>query len=197
MQKSDAIVACMFGDGAVNRGPFLEGLNWAVLFKLPVLFVCEDNGVAAFTRAESVTAGPGVTERAKALGVKAITIDGNNAMAVDDAASAAVAAVRRGEGPHLLHVRTYRITGHTSTDAAAWRPAEEVAEARSRDPIARLGALLAERGVGSNELGRMIEEAKAEMAAARKEANAAPWASPGVAYEDVQDTGAVAPAASS
>ena len=59
MQKSDAIVTCMFGDGAVNRGPFLEGLNWAVLYKLPVLFVCEDNGVAAFTRAESVTAGPG------------------------------------------------------------------------------------------------------------------------------------------
>jgi pyruvate dehydrogenase E1 component alpha subunit len=192
MQKSDAIVACMFGDGAVNRGPFLEGLNWAVLFKLPVLFVCEDNGVAAFTRADSVTAGPGVTERAKALGVAAITIDGNNAMAVDDAASAAVVAVRRGEGPHLLHVRTYRITGHTSTDPAAWRPAEEVAEARSRDPIARLGALLAERGVGSNELGKMIEEAKAEMADARKQANAAPWASPSVAFEDVQDTGAVA-----
>jgi pyruvate dehydrogenase E1 component alpha subunit len=197
MQKSDAIVTCMFGDGAVNRGPFLEGLNWAVLFKLPVLFVCEDNGVAAFTRAESVTAGPGVIDRAKALGVKAISIDGNNAMAVDDAASSAVAAVRRGEGPHLLHARTYRITGHTSTDAAAWRPAEEVAEARSRDPIARLGAMLAERGIEPSALGKMIEEAKAEMAAARKEANAAPWPSPSVAFEDVQDTGAVSPAASS
>jgi pyruvate dehydrogenase E1 component alpha subunit len=81
-----------------------------------------------------------VIERAKALGVKAITIDGNNAMAVDDAAQIAVAAVRRGEGPHLLHVRTYRITGHTSTDAAAWRPVEELEEARARDPIARLGA---------------------------------------------------------
>ena len=73
MQKSDAIATCMFGDGAVNRGPFLEGLNWAVLYKLPVLFVCEDNGVAAFTRAESVTAGPGVIDRAKALGVAAIS----------------------------------------------------------------------------------------------------------------------------
>src|SRR5215470_4371848 len=86
LQGSDAIVACMFGDGAVNRGPFLEGLNWAVLYKLPVLFVCEDNGVAAFTRADSVTAGPGVVERAKALGVAAISVDGNNVMAVDDAA---------------------------------------------------------------------------------------------------------------
>src|SRR3954470_4515875 len=192
MQKSDAMVACMFGDGAINRGPFLEGLNWAVLFKLPVLFVCEDNGVAAFTRADSVTAGPGGIERAKALGVAAISVDGNSAMAVDDAAQVAVAAVRRGEGPHLLHVRTYRITGHTSTDAAAWRPAEEVAEARSRDPIARLGAVLAERGIAPSELGRIIDEAKAEMAAASVQASEAAWPAPSVAYEDVQDTGAVA-----
>jgi TPP-dependent pyruvate/acetoin dehydrogenase alpha subunit len=192
MQKSDAIAVCMFGDGAINRGPFLEGLNWAVLYRLPVLFVCEDNGVAAFTRADSVTAGPGVIDRAKALGVAAITIDGNHAMAVDDAAQIAVNAVRRGEGPHLLHARTYRITGHTSTDAAAWRPASEVEEARSRDPIARLGAVLAERGVGLTELGKMIEEAKAEMAEARKLANAAAWPKPSVAFEDVQDTGAVA-----
>ncbi len=113
MQKSDAIVTCMFGDGAVNRGPFLEGLNWAVLYKLPVLFVCEDNGVAAFTRAESVTAGPGVTERAKAIGVAAITIDGNNVMAVDDAASARGrgGAARRGAASaacaHLSHHRPH------------------------------------------------------------------------------------------
>src|SRR5205807_7745681 len=123
----------------------------------------------------SVTAGPGVTDRAKALGVAAITVDGNNVMSVDDAAQVAVAAVRRGEGPHLLHVRTYRITGHTSTDAAAWRPEEEVAEARSRDPIARLGAVLAERGVNLSDLGKMSEDARAEMAEARSGANAAAW----------------------
>jgi pyruvate dehydrogenase E1 component alpha subunit len=91
-----------------------------------------------------------------------------------------------------LHVRTYRITGHTSTDAAAWRPAGEVDEARSRDPIARLGAMLAERGVAASELGKIIDEAKAEMAAARANANAAAWPGAHVAYEDVQDTGAVA-----
>ena len=91
-----------------------------------------------------------------------------------------------------MHVRTYRITGHTSTDAAAWRPEEEVAEARSRDPIARLGAVLAERGIPASELGKIIDDAKAEMAAARREANEAAWPEPHVAYEDVQDTGAVA-----
>ena len=192
MQKSEAIAVCMFGDGAINRGPFLEGLNWAALYKLPVLFVCEDNGVAAFTRADSVTAGPGVTERAKALGVAAISVDGNNVMAVDEAAAGAVAAVRRGEGPHLLHVRTYRITGHTSTDPAAWRPAEEVDEARTRDPIKRLGAVLTERGLAQSALDAIVEAAKAEIAAARKEANEAAWPDPSVAYEDVQDVGAVA-----
>ena len=192
MQKSSAIVTCMFGDGAANRGPFLEGLNWAALYRLPVLFVCEDNGVAAFTRADSVTAGPGVVARAQALGVAAATADGNNAMAVDEAAQTAADAVRRGDGPRLLHLRTYRISGHTSTDAAAWRPAGEVNEARARDPIAQLGAVLSERGLSAAELAAIVEEAKAEMTAARKEATAAAWPQPAVAFEDVQDTGAVA-----
>jgi pyruvate dehydrogenase E1 component alpha subunit len=193
MQKSSAIVTCMFGDGAANRGPFLEGLNWAVLYRLPVLFVCEDNGVAAFTRADSVTAGPGVIARAQALGIAAATtVDGNNAMAVDEAAQSAVDGVRRGDGPHLLHLRTYRISGHTSTDAAIWRPAGEVDEARTRDPIVRLGAVLSERGLSAAELAAIVEKAKAEMTAARKEANEAAWPKPAVAFEDVQDTGAVA-----
>jgi pyruvate dehydrogenase E1 component alpha subunit len=113
-------------------------------------------------------------------------------LAVDEGAAGAVAAVRRGAGPHLLHVRTYRITGHTSTDAAAWRPTEEVDEARTRDPIKRLGRILAERGMAAADLDKIIDTAKAEMAAARAEANAAAWPAPGVAYEDVQDTGAVA-----
>ena len=192
LQKSSAIVTCMFGDGAANRGPFLEGLNWAVLYRLPVLFVCEDNGVAAFTRADSVTAGPGVVARAQALGVTAATADGNNVMAVDEAAQAAADAVRRGDGPHLLHLSTYRISGHTSTDAATWRPAGEVNEARARDPIAQLGAVLTERGLSAAELSAVVEEAKAEMAAARKEATEAAWPLPAAAFEDVQDTGAVA-----
>src|ERR1043166_1847431 len=146
-QKSDAIVACLFGDGAINRGPFLEGLNWAALYKLPVLFVCEDNGVAAFTRADSVTAGEGPVARARAIGVPAISVDGNNVFAVDGAAAGAIAAVRRGEGPRFLHVRTYRLMGHTSTDAAAWREAQEVEAARGREPIARLAGTLAPRGI--------------------------------------------------
>ncbi|MGA2129190.1 MAG: thiamine pyrophosphate-dependent dehydrogenase E1 component subunit alpha [Xanthobacteraceae bacterium] len=188
--KSDAIVACLFGDGAVNRGPFLEGLNWAALFRLPVLFVCEDNGVAAFTRADSVTAGAGPAARAEAIGVPAVGVDGNDAVAVDGAAGAAVAAVRRGDGPRFLHVRTYRLMGHTSTDAAAWRPADEVAAARAGEPLALLAGLLAERGAAAETLDRIVADAEAEMLAARDAARAAAPPDPASAFADVQTTGA-------
>jgi len=185
-------VACLFGDGAVNRGPFLEGLNWAALFSLPVLFVCEDNGVAAFTPAGSVTAGPGPLARAQAIGVFGASLDGNEVVAVDAAVATAVAAVRRGEGPRFIHVRTYRLMGHTSTDAAAWRPTGEVAAARGREPMARLAGLLAERGVAADALAKIRDEAKAEMDAARMAARAAPWPNASAAFEDVQNDGAVA-----
>ena len=188
---SDAIVACFFGDGAINRGPFLEGLNWAALFRLPVLFVCEDNGVAAFTRAESVTAGPGVAARAEALGVPAISVDGNDAAAVDAAASRLVAEIRGGAGPRLLHATTYRLTGHTSTDPAAWREAGEVEAARAREPLLRLRARLLAEGVAAAALDALEGDARAEMEQARAAALAAPWPDPAIAWEDVQDSGAV------
>jgi len=188
---SDAVVCCFFGDGAINRGPFLEGLNWAALYRLPVLFVCEDNGVAAFTRAESVTAGPGVTARAEALGVPAMSVDGNDALAVDSAAAGLVAEVRAGGGPRLLHATTYRLMGHTSTDPAAWREAGEVEAARAEEPLLRLRARLLEQGIAARALDAIEGDARAEMSAASAAALAAPWPDPSVAWEDVQDSGAV------
>ena len=167
MQKSDAIATCMFGDGAINRGPFLEGLNWAVLFKLPVLFVCEDNGVAAFTRAEQRDGRAG---RARARQGARRRGDHGRRQQRDGGGRCGADCGRGGPargGAAPPACATYRITGHTSTDAAAWRPAGEVEEARSRDPIARLGAMLAERGIAASDLGKIIDEAKAEMAQAR------------------------------
>lgn len=190
--KSDAIAVCMFGDGAVNRGPFLEGLNWAALYKLPVLFVCEDNGVAAFTVASTVTAGPGPCARAEALGVPAISVDGNDVIEVDQVAQRLAGEVRRDKAPRFLHARTYRWTGHTSTDAAAWRDAGEVEAWKAKCPIARLGHTLAERGIDPARLAALEADARAEMAAARKTAHDAPWPKPPTAYADVQDAGAVA-----
>ncbi|HZF76345.1 MAG TPA: thiamine pyrophosphate-dependent dehydrogenase E1 component subunit alpha [Acetobacteraceae bacterium] len=190
----DLVVACFFGDGAINRGPFLEGLNWAALYRLPVLFVCEDNGVAAFTAAASVTAGPGVAARSEALGVPALTVDGNDALAVDAAAARLVAEVRGGAGPRLLHATTYRLSGHTSTDPAAWRDPAQVQAAHAAEPLARLHAALLAQGVEAATLDAIRAEAEAEMAEARRAAVAAPWPTPDVAWEDVQDVGAASPA---
>jgi pyruvate dehydrogenase E1 component alpha subunit len=192
MLGSKAIAVCMFGDGAINRGPFLEGLNWAALYRLPVLFVCEDNGVAAFTRAESVTAGPGAVARAAALGVPGTSVDGNDVVAVEAAAVRLAALVRAGGGPQLLHATTYRWSGHTSTDAAAWRDPGEVAAAKARCPIQRLAGLLAARGMAEADIARVDAEVAAEMARHREAARAAPWPAPSVAYDDVQDEGRVA-----
>lgn len=190
LRGSQAIVACMVGDGAVNRGPFLEALNWAALYGLAVLFVCEDNGVAAFTRAESVTAGPGPVARAQACGVPAQAADGNDVNAIDAVVGDAVANLRRTAGPQLVHLRTYRMLGHTSTDPAAWRPADELAAARERDPLTRLAAWLAESGVMAERLEAIRNQATDEMAAARAAARAAPWPDPRTAFMDVQDEGA-------
>jgi pyruvate dehydrogenase E1 component alpha subunit len=192
MLGSSAIAVCYFGDGAANRGPFLEGLNWAALYKLPVLFVCEDNGVAAFTAASSVTAGPGIVARSEALGVPASSIDGNDILAVDETAGRLVADIRRGAGPRLLHAKTYRWTGHTSTDVAAWRDPAEVEAGKKGCPIVRAARVLIERGMPEADLAAIKAAADAEMGRAREAAKVAPWPRADVAYADVQDIGAVA-----
>jgi pyruvate dehydrogenase E1 component alpha subunit len=192
LTKEDAIVACFFGDGAVNRGPFLEGMNWAALYRLPVLFVCEDNGFAAFTRGSAVTAGGGPAVRAEACGVPATAVDGEDALAVDAVAADLVARIRAGSGPQFLHAKCYRWEGHTGTDAAAYRPAEEAAAARGRDAIRRLAAVLEAEGVAAAEIIGIEAQAAAEMAAHRAAAMAAPWPDPGAAFSDVQDAGAPA-----
>ncbi len=191
MLKSDAIAVCMFGDGAINRGPFLEGLNWAALYRLPVLFVCEDNGVAAFTTAASVTAGEGVIARAASLGVPGTHVDGNDVIAVDDIATRLVSEIRKGGGPRLVHATTYRWTGHTSTDVAAWRDPKDVEAGKGRCPIARLKATLLERGAARADIAKVEHDAATEMETCRKAANAAAWPNASVAYQDVQDIGAM------
>jgi pyruvate dehydrogenase E1 component alpha subunit len=190
LRGEDRVVTCLFGDGAINRGPFLEGLNWARIFDLPVLFVCEDNGFAATTRTRALTGGAGPAARAESLGIPAGEVDGNDVVAVDAASRDALAALRGGGGPRFLLCRTYRLAGHTQADAGAYRGAEEVATARRDDPIARSAAWLAEAGTTQAALAAMEREARAEMAAARAVAEAAPSPEPAAAFTDVQDLGA-------
>jgi pyruvate dehydrogenase E1 component alpha subunit len=106
LRGTDAIVACFFGDGAVNRGPFLEGLNWARVYGLPVLFVCEDNRISATTPTGPMTAGAGTSVRAQSMDVPSEVVDGNDVLALDAAAARLVAEVRAGQGPRLLHAAT-------------------------------------------------------------------------------------------
>src|SRR5262245_42899565 len=123
------IVACFFGDGAINRGPFLEALNWAAIHALPVLFVCEDNRWHATTPHGAMTAGDGALACAKAIGVPGEQIDGNDVFAVDRATHELLSSVRGGKGPRFLHAITYRFKGHVSVDAAAYRDGAEVSRA--------------------------------------------------------------------
>jgi pyruvate dehydrogenase E1 component alpha subunit len=189
LKREDRVVCCIFGDGAINRGPFLEGLNWASVFALPVLFVCEDNGFAATTRTASMTAGPGPGARARAIGIATEEVDGNDILAVDAAAQSLIAQVRGGGGPRFLHARTYRLTGHTGADAAAYRPAEEVEARRLEEPITRAAELLRGAGVAEADLAADRAAAETEMATAYAAAAAAAYPEAAEAFRDVQDVG--------
>jgi pyruvate dehydrogenase E1 component alpha subunit len=188
LKREDRVVVCIFGDGAINRGPFLEGLNWAAVFGLPVLFVCEDNGFAATTRTATMTAGPGAAARAEALGIAATRVDGNDVLAVEEATVRLVAAIRAGGGPRFLQVATYRLTGHTGVDPAKYRPEAEVAAARLGEPILRCAEALRAAGVTGLEADEAA--AAAEMEAAYAAAIAAPYPDAAEAFTDVQDVGA-------
>lgn len=190
IQRRDGITACFFGDGAINRGPFLESLNWARVFELPVLFVCEDNRWSATTASGSMTAGGGAAARSLSLGIPAVQVDGNDVLAVHAAASMLVQDVRSGKGPRLLHAITYRVKGHVSVDLAAYRAPRELQDALETDPIARArGRYLAMPGADARTLDAIEREAKAEVDAALAVAEAAPWPDAAAAFTDVQTTG--------
>ncbi|HKB52692.1 MAG TPA: thiamine pyrophosphate-dependent dehydrogenase E1 component subunit alpha [Ramlibacter sp.] len=191
IQGRAAITACFFGDGAINRGPFLEALNWAQVYRLPVLFVCEDNRWSATTSSDVTTAGEGAAARARSIGIASVQVDGNDVLAVDAAAAGLVQAVRSGGGPRLLHALTYRVKGHVSVDPAKYRDPKEVDEALRDDPIARARQqYLALGGTVAATLDALDREAADEIQAAMAAANDAPWPQPDAAFSDVQDTGA-------
>ena len=185
----DAIAVCFFGDGAINRGPFMEALNWAVVYHLPVLFVCEDNRISATTDSSAMTAGPGASARAAAMGIAAVQVDGTDVQAVSDAAARLIADIRAGHGPRLLHALTDRHKGHVSVDPATYRDPAKVAEALARDGLARTRAQLVEHG-HAVQVEQVEREASAEIAAAVATASAAPPPEPSAAYTDVQTIGA-------
>jgi len=191
LQGRTGITVCFFGDGAINRGPFLEALNWAQVYGLPVLFVCEDNRWSATTASGPMISGEGASARAESFGIPATKVDGNDVIAVHEAAARLVAEVRGGQGPRLLHAITYRVKGHVSVDPAAYRDPAELEQALKTDPIARARQqYLSLPGASLQELERIEAEAEAEVVAAVAAADAAPWPEAEAAFTDVQTTGA-------
>lgn len=147
LRSTGQVAVCFFGEGATNEGAFHEGLNFAAVQQLPVVFVCENNLYGASTPWERVSLVPSVADRAAgAYGVTGQVVDGMDVVAVQKAASTAVAAARGGEGPTLLECRTYRFVGHSRSDARGYRTRDEEEEWKQRDPIARLRQQLLEQG---------------------------------------------------
>ncbi len=190
LQGRPAIAAAFFGDGAINRGPFAESLNWAAAYGLPVLFVCEDNQWSATTRTDTLSAGAGAAARARAYGIEAVEVDGNDVEAVYAAAADLSARVREQSKPALLHARTYRFKGHVSVDPAAYRDPAELARALERDPLLIARERLTERGVSPGQIEEIDRAARDEVKAALAAAAAADWPHSTSAFEEIQSTGA-------
>jgi len=142
LRRTGQVAACFFGEGASNEGAFHEGLNFAAVQRLPVVFVCENNLYGASTPFGRVSLVPDVASRAAAYGIPGTIVDGMDVLAVRNATTAAVAAARDGQGPSLLECKTYRFVGHSRSDARGYRTREEEEEWRALDPIERIRPLI-------------------------------------------------------
>ena len=159
-----SICMCLFGDGASNTGAFHEALNLASIWKLPIVFVCENNQYAEAMPAREFIACENVSDRAKGYGLEEISIDGNDVELARDTAKQLIDRTRNGEGPFLVEAKTYRIRGHYVGDPEnTYRTKEEVAEWRKKDPILLAGNKLLEDGVAQSDLDDIHAKVVAEM----------------------------------
>jgi TPP-dependent pyruvate/acetoin dehydrogenase alpha subunit len=166
-----------FGDGAINQAYFYECLNFAKVFSLPALYVCENNVYGEYTRSEDVTAGT-ARARAEAMEIPVTVVDGNDLWAVREASAAALTGVRGAEGPALVEALTYRFVGHSRSDPGKYRPEGELDRWRERDPLVVARARLTAEGVAADELDSVEADVAAELDAVEQAALAAPFPDP-------------------
>ena len=179
LQDLDRVVVSFFGDGAANEGAFHEAVNLAAIWKLPVVFLCENNKYGMSFSTEKSFAIENISERALGYGIPGVTVDGNDVEAVHEVVTEAVARARSGEGPTLVEAVTYRWKGHSKSDKNLYRTKEEISEWRDRDPILRFEALVLERGVlDQGAVDAIRNRATQDIRAAARAANAAPDARP-------------------
>jgi pyruvate dehydrogenase E1 component alpha subunit len=179
MQKSSQVVACFFGDGAVAEGAFHEGINMASLWKVPVIFVCENNLYGASTHISKVMKHTCVADRAAHYGFRGQTVDGNDVLAVFEATRKAAAECRSGNGPVLLELLTYRRTGHSRRDTCQYQPGDEREAWFQRDPLHRFATWLTEHaGISSADLATVKNSAQSQIEEAVQKARQAPLPDP-------------------
>jgi len=172
---TDQITVCFFGDGTANRGPVHESLNMAALWKLPIVFICENNEYGLSCHVRNSTAGQNIAARGAGYGITGKVVDGNDVLECYEAASEAIELARR-EGPSLIEARTYRIRGHWEGDPEPYRIRTEVEEWRRRDPLPRFRKALNDMGALSADSAAELEaRAKAEVAKTIEEVLTLPW----------------------
>jgi TPP-dependent pyruvate/acetoin dehydrogenase alpha subunit len=186
---NDAVAVAFFGDGASNEGTFHESANLAGLWKLPVIFVCQNNGYAEFTPTSESTAVKDIAIRAQGYNMPGVIVDGNDVLAVYEVVKTAVARAKRGEGPTLIEAKTYRWEGHVVGEQAfvgEYRPAEEIEAAKQRCAIVLFAKeLLATGFIEQAELDRIAAEVQREIDEAIAFAQSSPFPEPQEALDDV------------
>jgi pyruvate dehydrogenase E1 component alpha subunit len=187
--NTGGVAVCFFGDGASNQGTFHEGLNLAAIWKLPVVFVCENNGYAEATPVAYHCSASDIANRAGAYEIPGVVVDGLDPFAVYEAAGEAIARARRGEGPSLIEAKTYRYYGHFQGDTITYRTEEEVLLYRNRDPITALKTYILNHGHATEpELDALDERVTEQLDRAWRAAENAPWPAPEDTLTDVYVT---------
>lgn len=172
-----AVAFSFFGDGAANQGTFHEALNMAAVWRLPIVYVCENNGYAMWTPQHEVTSVRDIADRAAGYGIPGVVVDGMDLLAVREAALAAGGRARAGEGPTLLEVKTYRFCGHSKSDTGGkYRPREEIAGWQERDPLRTWRAYLLGLGVTEDAIGAVEAAVEREIEEATRFALDSPYA---------------------
>jgi len=186
MRGSDQVVLCFFGDGAANTGAFHESLNMAAIWKLPVIYICENNLYGMSVSVKRAFPFEDIAERAKGYNIPGVIADGMDVLNVKETVEMAVERARRGEGPTLVECKTYRYYGHSLSDPRRYRTKEEEEYWRSKDPIIRFSKKLIDAGILTEEKLKMLEEEVVrEINEAEQFALNSPYPSPESAYEDV------------
>jgi TPP-dependent pyruvate/acetoin dehydrogenase alpha subunit len=186
MRKQKRVVVAFMGDGATNEGTFHEALNMASIWELPVVWVVENNFYGASTPVKMVMKADHIADRASAYRIPGCTVDGNDVLAVFEAAEKAVSRAREGKGSTLLELETYRITGHSRRDPCLYQPEEEKKKAQANEPIGRLERAMLAAGIAvQKDLDAVRQQVAAQIELAVKKAMADPEPDPEQALEDM------------